>query len=258
MTKNPPSRLILSDLFNLPLPPLWTVVLGEYNREIESGYEQRIPVEKIVLHKRYHNFLHDLVLMKLSMPADLAFNSNIRRICLPFIYNEAGTMQPEEDDGEIIGSLQTETEDALDAELAALPEKGDNFLRSVQNMRRHRNVTLPSMKELMSSKIVSRLRQAQEQEQNRHEGGGGQWTRQRSPRSMYYGRRRNDKLMKVNTAADAAEYAGLFEQQHKEQQDYRELPYSECVATGWGKANISGDLTNILLKTTVPLHDSNR
>lgn len=49
-----------SDLFNLPLPPLWTVVLGEYDRSHESGYEQRIPVDKIILHDKYHNFKHDL------------------------------------------------------------------------------------------------------------------------------------------------------------------------------------------------------
>lgn len=51
---------ILSDLFNLPLPPLWTVVLGEHNRMIESGHEQRISVEKIVFHEKYENFQHDL------------------------------------------------------------------------------------------------------------------------------------------------------------------------------------------------------
>lgn len=49
-----------SDLFNLPLPPLWTVLLGEYNRHIESGYEQRISVDKIVMHSDYEDFQHDL------------------------------------------------------------------------------------------------------------------------------------------------------------------------------------------------------
>lgn len=49
-----------SDLFNLPLPALWTVVLGEYNRTEESGFEQRIPVDKIVMHEKYHHFKHDL------------------------------------------------------------------------------------------------------------------------------------------------------------------------------------------------------
>lgn len=55
-----PKKKNLSDLFNLPLPPLWTVVLGEFNRHVESGFEQRISVEKIVMHHDYENFQHDL------------------------------------------------------------------------------------------------------------------------------------------------------------------------------------------------------
>lgn len=49
-----------SDLFNLPLPALWSVVLGENNRKIESGYEQRIPVDKIIMHEKYRHFKNDL------------------------------------------------------------------------------------------------------------------------------------------------------------------------------------------------------
>jgi hypothetical protein len=49
-----------SDLFNLPLPALWTVVLGENNRKVESGYEQRIPVDKIIMHEKYRHFKNDL------------------------------------------------------------------------------------------------------------------------------------------------------------------------------------------------------
>lgn len=51
---------VSSDLFNLPLPPLWSVVLGEYNRHIESGYEQRITVDRIVMHNDYEDYQHDL------------------------------------------------------------------------------------------------------------------------------------------------------------------------------------------------------
>ena len=35
-------------------------MLGEYNRHIESGTEQRISIEKIVMHDKYHNFQNDL------------------------------------------------------------------------------------------------------------------------------------------------------------------------------------------------------
>ncbi|XP_058837451.1 uncharacterized protein LOC131693553, partial [Topomyia yanbarensis] len=78
------AHCIHNDLFNLPLPALWTVVLGEYDRSYESGYEQRIPVDKIVLHEKYHNFKHDLVLLKLNRPANLAPDARVKKICLPF------------------------------------------------------------------------------------------------------------------------------------------------------------------------------
>ncbi|XP_037943998.1 uncharacterized protein LOC119676812 [Teleopsis dalmanni] len=230
------AHCVHNDLFNLPIPPLWTVVLGEYDRYEESGYEQRIPVEKIVLHKHYHNFLHDLVLMKLSMPADLTKTSNIRRICLPFIFNDHSNVANDED-------LQAEfLEDPLEFGLAEVPEKMDNFLRSVQNIRKHRNVTMPSMKELLSTKILSRLRKTQSQ---------------KSFRGLYLTRRRNDKLMKVH--ANDKEYEGLIEHKHNiDTEDYKDLPFIDCVATGWGKSNMTGDLTDTLLKTSVPLHSSER
>uniref|UniRef100_A0A182NE19 Peptidase S1 domain-containing protein n=1 Tax=Anopheles dirus TaxID=7168 RepID=A0A182NE19_9DIPT len=78
------AHCIHNDLFNLPLPALWTVVLGEYDRRSESGFEQRIPVDKIILHDKYHNFKHDLVLLKLARPANTSPNSKVRKICLPF------------------------------------------------------------------------------------------------------------------------------------------------------------------------------
>ncbi|XP_065081428.1 uncharacterized protein LOC135703995 [Ochlerotatus camptorhynchus] len=86
------AHCIHNDLFNLPLPPLWTVVLGEYDRSQESGYEQRISVDKIILHDKYHNFKHDLVLMKLNKPANIAPNSRVKKICLPFADIKVNTL----------------------------------------------------------------------------------------------------------------------------------------------------------------------
>lgn len=222
-----------SDLFNLPIPPLWTVVLGEHDRNVETGNEQRIPVEKIVLHHQYHNFRHDVVLMKLSKPADLSRSSHIRRICLPFMLRES----PE--------APTPTTEDVLSQqlELDDVPEKIDNFLRSAQSRRRYRNVTAPSsidvsMRELMNMKILSRLRQALRQSQ-------------RSPRNQKRTRRRNDKLMKLKLDSEQ-------DTQFARGGDSHEMPFIDCVATGWGKANISGDLSNQLLKTHVPLHQNGR
>ncbi|XP_030573729.1 uncharacterized protein LOC115771960 [Drosophila novamexicana] len=227
------AHCVHNDLFNLPIPPLWTVVLGEHDRNVETGNEQRIPVEKIVLHHQYHNFRHDVVLMKLSKPADLSRSSHIRRICLPFMLRES----PE--------APTPTTEDVLiqQLELDDVPEKIDNFLRSAQSRRRYRNVTAPSsidvsMRELMNMKILSRLRQALRQSQ-------------RSPRNQKRTRRRNDKLMKLKLDSEQ-------DTQFARGGDSHEMPFIDCVATGWGKANISGDLSNQLLKTHVPLHQNGR
>ncbi|XP_068155740.1 trypsin-1 [Drosophila tropicalis] len=225
------AHCVHNDLFNLPIPPLWTVVLGEHDRDVESGHEQRIPVEKIVMHHRYHNFRHDVVLMKLTKPADINRSSNIRRICLPFMLagiseKEANTMS---------GTSMTEDILSQQLELDDVPEKIDNFLRSVQGRRRYRNVTAPSMRELMNMKILSRLRQA---------------LAQRSPRSLKRTRRRNDKLMKLDTEQESGA--------PKSYENPREMAFVECVATGWGKANVSGDLSSQLLKTHVPLHQNRR
>ncbi|KAL3280400.1 hypothetical protein HHI36_017884 [Cryptolaemus montrouzieri] len=51
---------INSDLFNLPLPPLWTAVLGDWDRDVEEHSEERIPVEDIIIHERFHNYQHDI------------------------------------------------------------------------------------------------------------------------------------------------------------------------------------------------------
>ncbi|XP_055847873.1 uncharacterized protein LOC129913298 isoform X2 [Episyrphus balteatus] len=248
------AHCVHNDLFNLPLPPLWTVVLGEYNRVVESGYEQRIPVEKIVLHKSYHNFLHDLVLMKLSVPADLTKKSNIRRICLPFIFDE-----------NVQSSLETSSSSSLEdhdnVDTWNTLDKMDNFLRSVQT-RRQPNITLPSMKELLTTKIMSRLRISNQQQRERT-------GRMLNPPS----RRRNDKFMRghFDDYTDYTETGGGPMSSHDNDEsepkhpppphlmdEYRELPFIDCVATGWGKSNITGDLTDILLKTNVPLHHNGR
>lgn len=196
-------------------------MLGEYDRVVESGYEQRIPVEKIVLHQNYHNFLHDLVLMKLSTPADMSWSSNIRKICLPFVFDENTQ-----------SSLEQSQQDSQIDDFGAL-EKDDNFLRKVRI--RHKNFTLPSMKELLSTKISGLMHRSMNSRRGRE----------------FPPKRRNDKLM-------AGFGDELYEAKHESVQEVKDLPYIDCVATGWGKSNISGDITDILLKTDVPLHSSAR
>lgn len=39
---------------------MWTAVLGEHDRLVEEGYEQRLMVEKIVMHERFKEYHNDL------------------------------------------------------------------------------------------------------------------------------------------------------------------------------------------------------
>lgn len=244
----------------MPLPPLWTVVLGEHDRSNESGYEQRIPVEKIVLHKTYENFLHDLVLMKLSGPANISNESNIRKICLPFIFDES--IQSTFD---VAGAQDLPRPQLLDSLDLDTLDKAENYLRST----RYRNTfptsqngsaLYPSMKELLSTKILNRLN-----------------GRRRRRQSRSAKRRRNDKFMRGFSEEDDRDGVqdegvrkddrwGSYNRKVNDDggkssssiEDYKDLPYIDCLATGWGKSNKTGDLTDILLKTNVPLHNNIR
>ncbi|XP_047343313.1 chymotrypsin-like elastase family member 2A isoform X5 [Vespa velutina] len=75
------AHCIHNDLFNLPIGALWTVVVGE--RELDSGSRgsARLPVEQVILHERFNNYVHDIALMKLARPAPLS--KVVKTICLP-------------------------------------------------------------------------------------------------------------------------------------------------------------------------------
>lgn len=77
------AHCINNDLFNLPLAALWTAVVGDWDREMEELTEERIPIEKIILHERFHNFQHDIALMKLTRPVKFTSKTRVRAVCLP-------------------------------------------------------------------------------------------------------------------------------------------------------------------------------
>lgn len=72
------------------MPDAWSVVLGDYDRHIESGYEQRIAIDRIVMHDNYENYQHDVVLMRLARPANMQPDALARKICLPFLSTNVG------------------------------------------------------------------------------------------------------------------------------------------------------------------------
>ncbi|KAK0168199.1 hypothetical protein PV327_002024 [Microctonus hyperodae] len=75
------AHCIHNDLFNLPIGALWTAVIGEWELDSGGHGSVRIPIEKVILHEKFNNHLHDIALMKLSRPSPLS--KVIRTICLP-------------------------------------------------------------------------------------------------------------------------------------------------------------------------------
>ncbi|XP_018911793.2 chymotrypsin-like elastase family member 2A [Bemisia tabaci] len=75
------AHCIHNDVFSLPLAALWTAVLGDWNRDIEENTEVRIPIESIVIHEAFHNYQHDIALLKLSRSLNQR-DRGVRSICL--------------------------------------------------------------------------------------------------------------------------------------------------------------------------------
>ena len=60
------------------------VVTGDHDLYGQEGYEQNIPIEKIIKHpdySRYASHDYDLALIKLQSP--LTYNKRVRPVCLP-------------------------------------------------------------------------------------------------------------------------------------------------------------------------------
>lgn len=157
-------------------------------------------------------------MLKLSEPADLREESNIRTICLPFI--AFGYPQ----------SMNEELYDQKDDDTDAIPIRDNNFLRNIR------------IKKLQSmSNHSTRLN--------------------RQPRRSHT--RRNDKFLHGNLYAGDTQSGKTLQVWclhythrlfRRDTIIFQDLPYTDCIATGWGRSATSGDLTDILLQTKVPIH----
>lgn len=52
--------IYFSELFNLPIGALWTAVVGEWELDVGGRGSARLPVEKVILHERFNNYVHDI------------------------------------------------------------------------------------------------------------------------------------------------------------------------------------------------------
>ncbi|XP_078342560.1 serine protease 1-like isoform X2 [Oculina patagonica] len=73
-------------------PNQYTIVAGDHDLNGKEGYEQNIPIEKIIKHPQYaahKNHDYDLALIKLKSP--LTYNNRVRPVCLPKFDFDVGT-----------------------------------------------------------------------------------------------------------------------------------------------------------------------
>ncbi|XP_066590382.1 chymotrypsinogen A-like [Prorops nasuta] len=75
------AHCIHNELFNLPIGALWTAVVGEWELDSGNRGSARLPVDRIFIHERFNNYVHDIALMKLARDAPLS--KVVRTICLP-------------------------------------------------------------------------------------------------------------------------------------------------------------------------------
>ena len=64
-------------------PALYTIKLGDHNRNVNEGTEQEIKAIKVISHPSYNNprLSSDIALIQLERPATL--NSRVNTVCLP-------------------------------------------------------------------------------------------------------------------------------------------------------------------------------
>jgi len=190
------AHCIHNDIFNLPLPPLWTAVLGEHNRDIETGYERRVPIDKIITHSGYLNFQHDIVLLKLSQP--IYMDKKIRKICLPL--------------------MRYQFPQSLD-------EGHDDLLTNFISLRKL------------------------DRTPSRRSGRGRRSGRQR----------KNDRFLRFKDDERTIGYDDNGITKSKSNLVHStDLPYFDCIATGWGKSTSNENLTDTLFKTRVLIVDNQR
>lgn len=219
--------------------------MGENNRKIETGYEQRIPVEKIIMHEKYRHFNNDLgmdrsvfvwalikrnfhfflVLMKLSRAANIAPKSRVKTIFLP----SSAHIQINPNNAPLTALNHDNN----------LFERNENFLRGMEL-----DVNKLIYQDGIKKQQASNKTQIESLEDNRNSTKVTKSNRHR---------RRNDKFLHRRPTTSADEYWLKHDEFASSSSNYL-----DCVAVGWGKYRDSEDLSDALLKIEVPIHEIKR
>ncbi|XP_037867750.1 plasma kallikrein [Bombyx mori] len=256
------AHCVHNELFNLPVPALWTAVLGEWDRAEQKG--SFVPIERIVLHHRFHNYQHDIALMKLARAADVSARSRIRTICLPAFEPPVATYDTEKPNSFYVKS---ESNPEPTRKKAPKPPKPNpdtalKYLEKLNNLtknifsgfvnKKHKNMRYNVRVSNDSQKHTER-----KEEVRRTDGDA------RSD-SVYDGASLDSvvKIIKAKLLKD--------KQLYNNDRDEKKLAFGEeidpfiddnngidfkdeCYTTGWGREQTNGSLTDVLLEAEVPI-----
>ncbi|XP_063827718.1 uncharacterized protein LOC135077051 [Ostrinia nubilalis] len=254
------AHCIHNELFNLPVPALWTAVLGEWDRAEQKG--AYVPIERIVLHHRFHNYQHDIALMKMTKAADVSAGSKIRTICLPPFeppisnYNEKGSaffMRPESSPEPAKKKTHKPPKPNPDTAVKYLEKLGNltkslfsGFTKKHKNLRYNVRVANDSKKE--TDKNEELYRSDNENSDIVYDSA----TLDSVVRLIKNQLAKDVPKVNVNDRSDKKLMFG--EEIDPFIDDNNGLDFKdECYATGWGREQTNGTLTDVLLEAEVPV-----
>ncbi|XP_045515343.1 tissue-type plasminogen activator-like [Pieris brassicae] len=261
------AHCIHNELFNLPVPALWTAVLGEWDRAEQRG--AYVPVERIVLHHRFHNYQHDIALMKLTKAADVSPGSRIRTICLPPYQPIVTNYNTER------STHYTKPDTRRKSKPKPSPDSAIKYLERLNNLTKN---IFGSFKKQKNTKY--NLRVSNEQSERKVDTNNRDIVYDSAnldsvikliksridDRSSNY--RTGKALEDVNTDFDSV--TELLNPERSINRSDKKLMFGEeidpfiddnngldfkdeCYTTGWGREQTNGTLTDVLLEAEVPI-----
>ncbi|CAB3235165.1 unnamed protein product [Arctia plantaginis] len=259
------AHCIHNELFNLPVPALWTAVLGEWDRAEQKG--AYVPIEKIVLHHRFHNYQHDIALMKLTKSADVSKSSRIRTICLPPFEPPLANF----DTDKISNTFYMPPESHIETSRRKSKPSKPNPDTAVKYLEKLNNLTKNMFSGFVNKKHKNlrynvRVSNDSDREEDRKTGEELRKSdSERGNNDLIYDSATLDSVVKlIRTRLLKEDYKVNINRSDKKLMFGEEIdPFiddnnrldfkDECYATGWGREQTNGTLTDVLLEAEVPV-----
>ncbi|XP_068627273.1 chymotrypsin-C [Battus philenor] len=253
------AHCVHNELFNLPVAALWTAVLGEWDRAEQRG--AYVPIERIILHHRFHNYQHDIALMKMTKAADVSTGSRIRTICLPSYESPFANYSPEKGTSFYVRSNTESPKRKSVKRPKPNPDTAAKYLEKLNNLTK---TMFPEHINKKHKNLRYNIRVANDSLRHAHRRSDAQTAPQDDAHpDLAYDRITPDGVLQLIRTNGNAEESGdrndkklMFGEDVDalvEGSNEIEESKDECYATGWGRDHTNGSLTDVLLEAEVPI-----